>query len=121
MISAWNVYLVMQLDSIVVAAFGMAVILGIAAIICTIVAAIAGAEGEPLAPRMARATKSVSAAFFVAVLASALLPSTKTAAAMIVLPAMANNETLKREADDLYGLAKQALKEAIDAPEPVEP
>ena len=47
-------------------------------------------------------------------LASGLTPSTKTAASMIVLPAIVNNETVMDEASDVYRLAKDALSDLVD-------
>ena len=44
---------------------------------------------------------------------AALLPSTKTLAAMFIIPAVMNNETVQKEAVGLYTMAKDALKEAI--------
>jgi len=77
-----------------------------------------GAAYHRLAPRIA-----VVAGVLLTV--NAFLPSTKTAAAMIVLPALsdiANSETVQREAGELYGIAKDALRELAkpDAPEPKE-
>lgn len=55
---------------------------------------------------------------------SALIPTTKTAAAMIILPALTSKEVtepLAKEGKELYALAKQALRDAVDAkPEPSE-
>lgn len=50
------------------------------------------------------------------------IPSSKTAAAMIILPALTSKEVidpLAKEGKELYALAKQALRDAVDAkPEP---
>lgn len=74
-----------------------------------------GAAYHRLAPRIA-----VVAGVLLTV--NAFLPSTKTAAAMIVIPAVANNEAIQREAGELYGIAKDALRELAkpDKPEPKE-
>jgi hypothetical protein len=66
-------------------------------------------------PALRAACLKLSVAAISSLLVLGLLPSTKTAAAMVVLPAIANNETLHTEAGELYGLAKQALKEAVGA------
>lgn len=42
-----------------------------------------------------------------------LIPSSKTAAAMIVIPAIANNERFQSEASELYDLAKIGLKRLV--------
>jgi len=40
-------------------------------------------------------------------------PSSKTMAMMKVIPAIANNEDVQGECKELYGLAKQGLKELV--------
>jgi hypothetical protein len=132
MISAWDVYWVMQLDSIV-AAFGAATFLLVAIAVAAGIAWIfAKGDSDPEAwltpefkakalrnrnslPALRAACLKLSVAAISSLLVLGLLPSTKTAAAMVVLPAIANNETLHTEAGELYGLAKQALKEAVGA------
>lgn len=42
-----------------------------------------------------------------------LIPSSKTAAAMIVIPAIANNQRVQSEASELYDLAKIGLKKLV--------
>ena len=46
-------------------------------------------------------------------LLNAMIPSSKTVAAMYVIPALANNEALKIESKELYELAKGALKDMV--------
>lgn len=114
MISAWDIYWVMQLDSIAVAA----VIFGIFLAIGTFIALIIGyCEDKPEA---LGAGKKLAGATFAMFAAVAFLPSTKTAAAMIVIPAVANNEAIQREAGDLYAIAKDALRE-LARPKPAAP
>jgi hypothetical protein len=149
MISAWDVYWVMQLDSI-----GFALSwLGLAALAAAIVALWFAAIGfesvgdEPVAKperighaeipdfsferrhrewRERKSRREVAVAStpwvgrFACVFATftalnIALPSTKTAATMFIVPAIANNEAIHKEAGELYGLAKQALKEAVGA------
>lgn len=117
--TAWQIYWVMQLDSIN------------SFFLCST----AGAVFAPMAAGMIsdgelvwnyeqkRIRRWAKVCFWMAplfLIAAVLTPSTKTAAAMIVLPAIANSETLRKEAGELYGLAKEALRDAIDAPEPKE-
>ena len=113
-ISAWDVYWVMQLDSI----------RGVATF-CLVAAGVAAAVGLAFAPLLSDmidggwgALGKVAKRLFAFVIAPcalcvALLPSSKTAAAMVVLPAVANSETVQTEAVDLYRLAKKALADAI--------
>jgi hypothetical protein len=102
MISAWDIYWVMQLDTIR-SALGIASVFALAATaISTLAIAIEGAS-----PRYAKFFGAILAPLAIA---AALVPSSKTAAAMVVLPAIANNQTIQREAGDLYGIAKDALR-----------
>jgi hypothetical protein len=102
MISAWDIYWVMQLDTIR-SALGIASVFALAATaISTLAIGIEGAS-----PRYAKFFGAILAPLAIA---AALVPSSKTAAAMVVLPAIANNQTIQREAGDLYGIAKDALR-----------
>ena len=130
--NAWTIYWILQLDSIsgtlnVLAWSALLTVIGL-----TLWNGISWVDGEmfpilsdPEKRAAARAVRSRSrkAALKVAVplfIFSALVPSTKTAAAMVVLPAIANNERIQHEAGDLYQLAKQALANAV-APAKPEP
>lgn len=44
---------------------------------------------------------------------TALIPSSKTIAMMIAIPAIANSEPIQKDLPELYQLAKDALKEQI--------
>jgi len=104
-ITAWNIYWVMQLDSINRSIIVLMVVAGAASLISAMIGSI---EDVPAAVSF---SKKAAAAFVGCILLGALTPSTKTAAAMIVLPAVANNQAIQREASDLYGIAKDALRE----------
>ena len=110
-ISPWTIYWVMQLDSIGMAAMLMSFVgAGILFLAWLYVVT----EAESLAGYVAA---SAATLVWLVVLAAAIfLPSTKTAAAMFVIPAVANNQTIQREAGELYDLAKQALRNAADLP-----
>jgi hypothetical protein len=47
-----------------------------------------------------------------------LTPTSKQAAVIFLIPAIANNETVQREAHELYDLAKQGLKTLVTPDEP---
>lgn len=119
MISPFEVYLVMQLDSIGVifalafCALGLVVL--VASIMC--VFAVMDDDEDALATSKALFRKMITPFIFVAVIGS-LIPSSKTAAAMIILPALTSKEVtepLAKEGKELYALAKQALRDAVDA------
>ena len=130
MIDAWDIYWVLQLDSI-------NCVLGISAMVAAFFSGITiflgfeyskenpdswngmayKAEAQKKLERSAGLLSLGKRTLFLVAMpliaAFALTPSTKTAAAMIVVPAIANNEAIQREAGDLYDLAKQALAEAV--------
>lgn len=119
-ISPLELYFILQLDSIIgVLGFvsGMSLF-----VICMIVLGIVIAHAadsyheNTVHERFAPYSKFIKKTAVVTVVTGALatfLPSTKNAAAIVVIPAIVNNETIQREAADLYGMAKQALKDAI--------
>jgi len=115
-ISAWDIYWVMQLDSIndTLGLFAFfAIVGGLLASVARVVAK-ADADTDPSAAAFVRATRVapwVLSAGLLAWAISTALPSTKTAAAMVVIPAVANNQAIQHEAADLYGIAKDALRE----------
>lgn len=128
-ISAWDIYWVMQLDSINLL---MTIILFFAGgfCICLWFSATMDADCSKIHPESAiskqqasdavtkfSAAKRIATFALPLALIVAFLPSSKTAAAMYVIPAIANNETLRSEAGDLYKLAKEALKQAVGSEE----
>lgn len=56
-------------------------------------------------------------------MAAAAIPSTKSAAMLLVIPTLANSEVVQQEARELYDLAKLGLKELVvqEAEQPVPP
>lgn len=111
MISAWDVYLVMQLDSIRAALF---VICGLGVTSALFVAGpMAGIADWDEKKSMRRKSTRALIACVVGLLFGAVIPSSKTAAAMILVPKLTSPEVvqpLSKEAGELYGLAKEALR-----------
>ena len=106
MISAFEVYLVMQLDSIRT----MLLVSGVIGTAFCFSAFVTVFEFEDT-PRWLKFIFGLCILFG---FASGLLPSSKTAAAMILVPALASEEVVEpvaAEARELYQLAKQALRE----------
>lgn len=134
-ITAWDIYWVMQLDSFSAFSFTLALVLSLLSLFGCISIwwnkdfaelyedmpesrsykkYIASANtGKKLAVR----TFPFAIAF---AFLSAILPSSKTAAAMLIIPAIANSVTIQNEAKDIYALAKQGLSELVkpDQPKP---
>lgn len=133
MVSPFDVYLVMQLDAIrgALGAFGLVASVGAAfvAIFCATEARSQWSwDKETLEDRIARfagyskTAKRVLVAGLLSGLLSVGLPSSKTAAAMILIPALTSKEVVvpvAAEAKELYGLAKEALRGLAERkPEP---
>ena len=128
--NAWTIYWILQLDAISSAFWLANLVLATAAAALTIFNGISRFDTNEfpmlcdpearIAACKARSgvRRKVVAALVPIFLISAFLPSTKTAAAMVVIPAIANNETIRKEAGDLYALAKQALREAVTDEKP---
>lgn len=135
MISSWTVYLVMQLDSIssgltFLTCLGLSVVA--VSILWNAISKADANEFPSITDVDARKVQWVSRdkwrnrtlvfvlpLFFI----NMLIPSSKTAAAMLVIPAIANNAKFRAEASDLYDLAKKGLEKvvAVDPPKKEEP
>jgi hypothetical protein len=125
MVSAWDVYWVMQLDAIGTTAFVVALLGLLAGGVGSLIHYGASTGENDFDKATARATKVFRGVFFVGVVAlmtCAFLPSSKTAAAMILVPALTSEQVIEpvgAEARELYALAKQALTNiAQPKPEP---
>ena len=114
MISAFEIYFVMQLDTWVF----VSRVTSFLSLVIFVVLNIATYEIGGTAKETAKETAKPywRALLFIFCLSSTigmLLPTSKTAAAMIILPKIASNEnmaTLSKEASELYNIAKDAIK-----------
>lgn len=129
MITAWDIYWVMQLDSIGFVVFLIGFAFGVVAVVAGFLGYIdrdtasiyEGASYDEAREKHRKLIANGASKLRVAgraalccapiLLLAAFIPSTKTAAAMIVLPAVANNKAIQQEAGELYGIAKDALRE----------
>lgn len=108
MISAFEVYLVMQLDTIAAGALVACLICGVGGLALLFFGI---EEGERWAKVSGFFVFSFAA---LCGLTATFLPSSKTAAAMIIVPALTSEEVVEpvaAEAKELYQLAKEALRE----------
>lgn len=116
MITPWEIYWVLQLDSIRACLVTVAVLSGPVAALTLFIGAMArdcmDLSDESWA-RAKRMVKRLTVTLCVSLALASLLPSTKTAAAMIIVPKIVNSLTIQHEAGDIYNLAKQALRDAI--------
>jgi hypothetical protein len=126
MISSFDVYLVMQLDSILSVMFVIALITGILTTIGSIAFGLSSSfseqddEAKAFAAGIKKPLKLIVAVFTFTACGLALLPSSKTAAAMILVPALTSEQVtapLTAEAKELYALAKQALVNVAQKPD----
>jgi len=123
--NAWTIYWILQLDTINFVLVALTLGIGAFAGITAIAGALNKSSGtfypelssskkeRELGEAQSRTAKRMLTPFFILAALAAFSPSTKTAAAMVIVPAIANNETIRKEAGDLYSLAKQALREAV--------
>ena len=117
--NAWQVYWVMQLDSIGIGIF----LFGLVLILLGLLALVFAADGcdESLSPRFVLGVIASGALLW---FVDMFLPSTKTAAAMIVLPAITSESAtaaVAPEVRELYDLAKDALRHAAGKDEKKQP
>jgi len=124
-ISPFTVYLVMQADEVCTAFF-------LASIISPVGAAALFAmyhmdsykrtsplykderdQVESYLSTLLRWAKRLSVLSAVSLPLAVLLPSTKTLAAMIIVPAIVNSDAIQKDVPEIYELAKDRLKEAL--------
>lgn len=121
MISPWTVYWVLQLDSIKTGV-GVFSILGLV----LIGAAMAGILGISTMPPVSDGDRCLASkhlprlgrAWVVCLALAAsnmFLPTTKTACAILTIPAVANNETLQTDLTEVYQLGMERIKEELGA------
>jgi hypothetical protein len=125
MVSAWDVYWVMQLDSISAGAGFLAFLSGAGMAILWAWGGFLKSDacdygeeswrykkGVQLGKALHKWALALTAVHALAFATAVLLPSSKTAAAMLVVPALTSDQVIEpatAEARELYGLAKQAL------------
>lgn len=115
-ITPWEIYWVLQLDSLNGLFVSMAILGGMLSLLLVMGAMLMADDDPDVSKRCAWFAKLMVTIFAIGVLGATFVPPTKTAAAMVVLPAIVNNPTVQHETGDLYKLAKQALQNAV-APE----
>lgn len=118
MLSPWDVYWVMQADSFCCLLLTLSVVLCVVAIGSGVIWLMC--FSAPLSASEKTIGRALLNSLWVSVPASILLliataaaPSTRTLAAMYVLPAIVNNEQIQDEAADLYELAKEGLRNVV--------
>lgn len=120
-LTPFTIYMIMQADTIISACQTVAIIglaaSGLAAMLLPILCEVVQENREIL---KSFPKKTIAAVFMVCALGYILIPSTKTLAAMIVVPAIANSQAVQKDFPELYDLAVNKLKEQLAPSKEVE-
>ena len=117
--SAWEIYLIMQVDSISGALVAFFIMFGLASLAMLMIGFFENDyHGNRVGDVWFNRAKKVAIAMNCIMVVNVFIPSSKTLATMIVLPAVVNNEQVQGEAKELYGLAKQALTDLAKSAAP---
>lgn len=109
MISSFEVYLVMQLDTVIKVLVSLSII---SALLCMPVIVISLTSGYT-STYVKKLGRWVMVTFLLSTTLCSFLPSSKTAAAMIILPKITSSENINAlsvEAREMYSIVKDALK-----------
>lgn len=111
-LSPWTIYLWGISDQIRDATVPVSIFSGIVTIIgiMSSIACYAEDVDEPLKVCVARYRNAITAIFALSVFAYAAVPSSKTIAMMVVLPAIVNSEPIQKDLPEVYKMAVDALK-----------
>ena len=111
MIEPWQIYLIGQLDQLGVALLLLGLALtGGTFFMCAI--SMPSCDLKDL--RYGWRARTLTAIGALLLFASMLLPDSKTAAAMWVIPKIANNEVLQKDTGDIYKLAVEFVKDKLE-------
>lgn len=112
-ITSSDVYWVMQADSFKALFIGASVVIGLSAAWCWAIV-FSRMEFNDAQGGMPRVATLTTMALILVAIACAFTPSTRSLAAIHVVPALANSQAVKTEVPELYELAKEALRGAIE-------
>ncbi len=112
-ISPWLVYLVMQADNILGLFIGLTALSSFFAVALLSVWLVMAIHEEKVPEDMKKwAIRCTFISCFLAILVT-LIPKTKTLAAIIIIPKIANSEAIQKDLPDLYKLGVEKLKESL--------
>jgi len=117
--SAWTVYWLFKLDDIQCVFLVASIIIGISFIISCLNYA-ANYEYQHYRKKNMRIVRHIGYTLLICATICTFIPSTKTMAAIIVLPRIASAENLdvvSKDAGDIYNLAMARLKDALGEPQ----
>jgi len=111
-VTPFEIYLICQLDDLKAVLCTIAVLGTVIGTVSSI--AILSCEDADDIPKSLKRGANILACLGILCIGLAVAtPSSKTMAMMKVIPAIANNEDVQGECKELYGLAKQGLKELV--------
>lgn len=112
MITPWTIYWITRASNISNTLTAVTVVLGIIGAFLMVGGTVAGSLGERAdAKGLLRVGWKVAILFAISLVASILTPTTKELAAMIVIPKVANSESVQQLGDGIVDLANQWLVE----------
>ena len=112
MITPSTIYWISRLAPICFISFAMALIGSMLAIMIWLGYAIAETSGdEEFASRLRKYFKPFAITAVIGIMTQLFVPTTKEAAAMLVIPKIANSESVQQLGDGIVDLANQWLKE----------
>jgi len=123
--SGWEIYLITRLDALQGAAVLVAIVAGVAFLLCgffttlDISGSYTDGDKENVHLRMMRTwTRTLCIVALSATSIAVVTPTSREMAAIIILPKIANSETVQNEAREIYDLAKEWLRNAAGAGAP---
>lgn len=115
MITPSTIYWLTRLDALNIVCVATLVISAFICVIAAImffgVATPDHEEDDPLMKSLLKATKTSFAIAIISTIVAAFLPTTKEMAAIIVVPRVANSETVQQLGDGIVNLAQEWMKE----------
>jgi hypothetical protein len=116
--SGWTIYWIGILDNLSFVFTAISVLSLIVLVIWAMIKCITSSTDDEVCNAFTKATSGITCCckilLFVCVPLAAITPSSKTAAAIYILPKIVNNETIKTESEEIYSLGKQWLKSQIE-------
>lgn len=111
------IYLLGILDNLNVCLLLLSLFLGVGACVMvgiTVMAAIEDGTDDESFPGFLRASKTISAAFLLVVVLMVCTPSSKTVAAMYLIPAITNSEQVREVAGNSFTILQKLSREWLD-------
>ena len=117
--SPWTIYLITRCDYVSGALMAVWIVSVVVAVVAFCVGSTIATDtkAETLPPGCVRLLRWLLGVFLVSGVGFMLTPTTKQMAAIIAIPAIVNNEKVQSEASELYGLAKEWMRQQVGAQE----